>query len=37
LLELDDLVGFESAGVGQLLLRREQAPAQIVHIRCLNG
>jgi hypothetical protein len=37
LLELDDLVGFEPAGVGQLLLRREQAPAQIVHIRCLNG
>jgi hypothetical protein len=36
LLELDDLVGFEPAGVGQLLLRREQAPPQIVHVRCLS-
>jgi hypothetical protein len=36
LLELEDLVDFEPAGVGQLLLRREQAPAQIVHLRCLN-
>lgn len=36
LLELDDLVGFEPAGVGQLLLRREQAPAQVIHVRCLK-
>jgi hypothetical protein len=34
-LELDDLVSFEPAGLGQLLLRREQAPAQIVQLRCL--
>lgn len=36
LLELDDLLSFEPAGVGQLLLRREQAPAQVVHLRCAN-
>lgn len=36
LLELDDLVGFEPAGVGQLLLRREQAPAQVVQLSCLK-
>lgn len=36
LLELDDLIGFEPAGVGQLLLWRELAPPQIVHLRCLK-
>lgn len=34
LLELDDLIGFEPAGIGQLLLRREHAPAQVVQLRC---
>jgi hypothetical protein len=36
LLELDDLVDFEVSGPGQLLLRREQAPPQVVHIACLE-
>lgn len=36
LLEHDDLLDFEPAGVGQLLLRREQAPPQIVRLRCLG-
>lgn len=36
LLELDDLIDFEPAGVGQLLLRREQAAPQIVQLRCLG-
>jgi hypothetical protein len=36
LLEVDDLVDFEVSGVGQLLLRREQAPPQIVHIACVD-
>ncbi|HLT40433.1 MAG TPA: hypothetical protein VK034_29340 [Enhygromyxa sp.] len=36
LLELDDLLDFEPAGVGQLLLRREQAAPQIVQLRCLH-
>lgn len=36
LLELDGLLSFEPAGVGQLLLRRDQAPAQVVHLRCVD-
>ncbi|MFO7562574.1 MAG: hypothetical protein R6X02_08010 [Enhygromyxa sp.] len=36
LLELDDLVGFEPAGLGHLLLRREHAPPQLVRLRCLG-
>lgn len=36
LLELDDLVDFEISGVGQLLLRREQAPPQVVHLACVE-
>jgi hypothetical protein len=36
LLELDDLVDFEVSGIGQLLLRREQAPPQIVHLACVD-
>jgi hypothetical protein len=36
LLELDDLVDFEVSGIGQLLLRREQAPPQVVHISCVE-
>jgi hypothetical protein len=36
LLELDDLVDFEISGIGQLLLRREQAPPQVVHVACLE-
>lgn len=35
LMELPDLVDFEVSGVGQLLLRREQAPPQVVHLGCL--
>jgi hypothetical protein len=33
---LPDLVDFEVSGVGQLLLRREQAPPQVVHVACLD-
>jgi hypothetical protein len=36
LLELDDLVSVEPAGVGQLLLRREFSPAQVIQLRCLE-
>ena len=36
LIELPDLVDFEVSGVGQLLLRREQAAPQVVHIACLK-
>lgn len=36
LLQLDDLVGFEPAGVGQLLLRREHEPPQVVQLHCLD-
>jgi hypothetical protein len=36
LLELDDLVDFEVGGVGQLLLRREEAPPQVVHVACVQ-
>jgi hypothetical protein len=36
LVELDDLVDFEVSGIGQLLLRREQAPPQVVHIACVE-
>jgi hypothetical protein len=34
--ELDDLIAVEPAGVGQLLLRREQAPPRIIALRCLD-
>jgi hypothetical protein len=33
---LPDLVDFEVVGVGQLLLRREQALPQVVHVACLE-
>lgn len=36
LVELDDLVDFEVSGIGQLLLRREQSPPQVVHISCVE-
>lgn len=36
LLELDDLVDFEVSGIGQLLLRRELAAPQVVHITCMQ-
>jgi hypothetical protein len=36
LIELPDVVDFEVSGVGQLLLRREDAPARVVHIACVQ-
>ncbi|PRQ07630.1 hypothetical protein [Enhygromyxa salina] len=36
IIALPDLIDFEVAGVGQLLLRREQAPPQVVHVACLE-
>lgn len=35
LYELDDLVAVEQAGVGKLLLRRDEAPPQLVSVDCL--
>jgi hypothetical protein len=35
LFELDDVVDFEISGIGQLLLRREEAPPQVVHVACV--
>ena len=36
LLERDDLIDFEVTGIGQLLLRREQSPPQVVHVACVE-
>ncbi len=33
---LDDLVEFEPAGIGTLLLRRESAPPQVIALRCFD-
>ena len=37
LMALDGLIDFEPAGVGQVLLRRAQAPPQVVQLRCLSA
>lgn len=34
--ELEGLVDFESAGPGDLLLRREDQPPQVIHVDCLE-
>ncbi len=36
MVELDDLVGLQPAGGGQLLLHREYAPPQVVQLRCID-
>jgi hypothetical protein len=36
LLQLDGLVSVEPSGVGQLLLRREELPPQVVRVSCLE-
>lgn len=36
LLQLDDLVDFEVSGIGQLLLRRQESPPQLVHVSCVE-
>jgi hypothetical protein len=36
LFEQDDLIGFESAGPGMLLLRRSEHPEQLLHVACMQ-